>query len=124
VLIGYVDWKEYLNYKFYTINLIIAYWKQQLCFDYYKEMQLSYHVVRQHLFRPLDKKFVLFNCCSISIGQTLKQRRYKCCFHVYLTIFPDHDMLIGNITLCRHRNETIIPSEPTVIIIHFGNAWL
>jgi hypothetical protein len=98
VLIAYVDWKKYLNYNFYIINLNIAYWKQWLYFDYYKKIQLSYHVISQHLFRPLDKKFVVFNNRSISLGQNVKQGRYKCCLQVYLTIFLDHDMLIGHYT--------------------------
>jgi hypothetical protein len=63
-----------------------------------KEMQFSYHVVIQHLFRPLDKEFVVLNNCSISIGQIFKQGRYKCCLQVYLTIFPDREMLIGPYT--------------------------
>jgi hypothetical protein len=61
-------------------------------------MQLSYHVVSQHLFRPLDKKFVIFNNRNISLGQTFKQGIYKCYLQVYLTIFLDHDMLIGPYT--------------------------
>jgi hypothetical protein len=60
-----------------------------------KEMQFSYHVIIQHLFRPLDKEFVIFNNCSISLGQMFKQGRYKCSLQVYLTIFSDHDILIG-----------------------------
>jgi hypothetical protein len=63
-----------------------------------KEMQFSYHVVMHHLFRPLEKEFVLFNSCNISLGQTFKQGRYKCCLQVNLTIFPDHNMLIGSYT--------------------------
>jgi hypothetical protein len=46
------------------------------------------------MFRPLHKKFVVFNNRNISLGQTFKQGGYKCYLHVYLTIFPDHDMLI------------------------------
>jgi hypothetical protein len=48
------------------------------------EMQFSYHVVLQDLFRPLEKEFVVFNNCSISLGQTFKQGRYKYCLHAYL----------------------------------------
>jgi hypothetical protein len=61
-------------------------------------MQLSYHVISQHLFRPLDEKFVVFTNRSISLGQIFKQERYKSYLQVYLTIFPDHDMLIGPYT--------------------------
>jgi hypothetical protein len=63
-----------------------------------KEMQFSYHVIIQHLFIPLDKEFVVLNNRNISLGQTFKQRRYKYCLQVYLTIFPDHKMLIGPYT--------------------------
>jgi hypothetical protein len=76
-------------------------------------MQLSYHVVSQHLFRPLDKKFVLFNSHSISIEQTFKQR-YKCCLQMYLTIFPDHDMTIGPYT-CYVRIENLCLSTKIVL---------
>jgi hypothetical protein len=74
-------------------------------------MQLSYHVVSQHLLRPLDKKFVLFNSCSMSIGQTFKQRRYKCCLQVYLTIFTDHDMLIGPYTCYVHIENLCLSTK-------------
>jgi hypothetical protein len=77
-------------------------------------MQLIYHVVSQHLFRPLDKKFVLFKSRNISIGQTFKQRRYKCCLQVYLTIVPDHDMLIGPYT-CYVRIENLCLSTKNVL---------
>jgi hypothetical protein len=70
-----------------------------------KEMQFSYHVAIQHLFRPLNKElhlfrplnkeFVVLNNRSISLGQIFKQGRYKCCLQVYLTIFSDREMLIG-----------------------------
>jgi hypothetical protein len=63
-----------------------------------KEMQFSYHVVIQHLFRPLDKEFVVLDNRNISLGQTFKQGRYKCCLQVYLTIFLDCEMLIGPYT--------------------------
>jgi hypothetical protein len=33
-----------------------------------KKMQFSYHVIIQHLFRPLDKEFVILNNRSISLG--------------------------------------------------------
>jgi hypothetical protein len=68
-------------------------------------MQFSYHVIIQDLFRPLEKEFVVFNNHIISLGQT-KQGRYKCCLHVYLTIFLDHDMLIRPYT-CYVRMENL-----------------
>jgi hypothetical protein len=67
-----------------------------------KEMQFSYHVIIQHLFTPLDKEFVALNNCIISLGQTFKQGRYKYCLQVYLTIFSDHEMLIGPYTCYVH----------------------
>jgi hypothetical protein len=64
-----------------------------------KEMQFSYHVIIQHLFRPIEKEFVIFNNRSISLGETFKQGKYKCCLQVYFTIFLDHDMLIEPYTI-------------------------
>jgi hypothetical protein len=32
-----------------------------------KQMELSYHVVIQNLFRPLDKEFVVLNTRNISL---------------------------------------------------------
>jgi hypothetical protein len=67
-----------------------------------KEMQFSYYVIIQHLFRPLDKEFVVLNNCNISLGQTFKQGRYKYCLQVYLTIFLNCEMLIGPYTRYVH----------------------
>jgi hypothetical protein len=91
-----------------------------------KEMQFSYHVVIQHLFTPLDKEFVIFNNCNISLGQTFKQGRYKCCLQVYLTIFPDREMLIGPNTcyvcienLCLFKKITLCIHGPVACVLLF-----
>jgi hypothetical protein len=34
-----------------------------------KQMELSYHVVIQNLFRPLDKEFVVLNTRNISLNK-------------------------------------------------------
>jgi hypothetical protein len=48
------------------------------------------------------------------IGQTFKQRRYKYCLQVYLTIFPDNDMLIGPYT-CNVHIENLCLSIKNVL---------
>jgi hypothetical protein len=89
-------------------------------------MQLSYHAISQHLFRPLNKKAVIFNNCSISLRQTFKQGRYRCCLHVYLTIFLNHDMLIGPYTcfvcienLCLSKKISLGICTPVACVMLF-----
>jgi hypothetical protein len=91
-----------------------------------KEMQFSYHVVIQHLFRPLDKEFVVLNNRNIPLGQTFKQGRYKYCLQVYLTIFPNRQMLIGPYTcyalienLCLFQNITLRIHTPVACVLLF-----
>jgi hypothetical protein len=81
-------------------------------------MQLSYHVISQHLFGPLDKKFVVFNNHIISLGQTFKQERYKCYLQVYLTIFLDHDMLIEPYTCYVCIEDLCLSQEITLVYVH------
>jgi hypothetical protein len=89
-------------------------------------MQFSYHVIIQDLFRSLDKEFVVLNNRSISLGQTSKQGRYKCCLQVYLTIFPDCEMLIGPYTryvrienLCLFKKITLHIRTPVACVLLF-----
>jgi hypothetical protein len=91
-----------------------------------KEMQFSYHVIIQHLVTPLDKEFGVVNNRSISLGQTFKQRRYKCCLQVYLTIFPDREMLIVPYTryvriedLCLFQKITLLICTPVACVLSF-----
>jgi hypothetical protein len=90
-------------------------------------MQFSYHVVIHHLFRPLNKEFVILNNCSISLGQTFKQRIYKCCLQVYLTIFSDCEMLIRLYTcyvcienLCLFQKIALCMHTPVACVLLFS----
>jgi hypothetical protein len=94
-------------------------------------MQFSYHVIIQHLFRSLDKEFVIFNNRNISLGQTFKLGRYKCCLQVYLIIFPDHDILIGpyicyvhieNLRLFRKITSGICTPVACVLLFRMNNT--
>jgi hypothetical protein len=98
-----------------------------------KEMQFSYHVVIQHLFRPLNKEFVVFKNRNISLGQTFKQGRYKYCLQMYLSIFPDHNMLIGpyigyvhieNISLFKQITLCICTPVACVLLVRINNIIL
>jgi hypothetical protein len=91
-----------------------------------KEMQFNYHVIIQHLFRPLGKEFVILNNRNIFLGQTFKQRRYKCCLQVYLTIFPNREMLIGPYTryvcienICLFQKITLRICTPVACMLLF-----
>jgi hypothetical protein len=77
-------------------------------------MQFSYYIIIQYLFRPLEKEFVILNNCNISLGQTFKQGRYKCCLQVYLTIFLDYDMLIGPYTCYIHIENLCLLKKTTL----------
>jgi hypothetical protein len=78
-----------------------------------KEMQFSYHVVIQHLFRPLKKEFVIFDNRSISLGQTFRQYT-NIVSKVYLIIFPGHDMLIGPYTCYVHIENLCLLKKITL----------
>jgi hypothetical protein len=89
-------------------------------------MQFSYHVIIQHLFRPLDKKFVILSNHNISLRQTFKQGRYKYCLQVYLTIISDCEMLIGPYTryvriekLCLFQKIMLCISIPVACVLLF-----
>jgi hypothetical protein len=79
-------------------------------------MQFSYHVIIQHMFRPLDNEFVILNNYNISLGQTFKQGRYTCCLHVYLTILPGCEMLIGPYTCYVHIENLCLFQKITLHI--------
>jgi hypothetical protein len=89
-------------------------------------MQFSYHVIIQHLFRPLDKEFVILNNHNISLGQTFKQGRYKYYLQVYLTIFLGREMLIEPYTcyvhienLCLFQKITLHIHTPVACVLLF-----
>jgi hypothetical protein len=81
-----------------------------------KEMQFSYHVIIQHLFRPLDKEFIILNNHNISLGQTFKQGRYKYYLQVYLTIFLGREMLIEPYTCYVHIENLCLFQKITLYI--------